>query len=228
LNSVVRESLLGDGPPRDAQIVAYRGVAEFAGELPAGEWWGRGSVAGLLPLQRGRVYWYFGARGEDRPGRLERLIERYDPAVGEIVRLTPPEQVLVHGLYDRDPAKSWGGGGATLLGDAAHPMLPFIGQGACAALEDAVVLGRALADPGVELDAALRAYESARLERTALFVRTSRRAAAIALPRSEAGRRARDAFLRLLPESARLRQFQPLLAWKPEEVPAALGRIQAS
>ncbi len=212
LNSTVRAGLLGDGEPTDAGIVAYRGVAAGAGEVPPGEWWGIGSVAGLLPLRDGRVYWYFGCRGEDRPGRLDELADAYDAAVGEVVGLTPADEVLVHRLYDRDPVGSWSRGGATLLGDAAHPMLPFIGQGAGAALEDAVVLGAAAARNG-DLDAALAAYEQARLERTALFVKTSRRAAAVALPRSALARRLRDTLLPRLPESMRLRQFAPLLDW---------------
>ncbi|MDX6624181.1 MAG: hypothetical protein QOE75_2113 [Solirubrobacterales bacterium] len=214
LRSAVRASLLGDGEPRDAGIVAYRGVAELAAEVPAGEWWGVGSVAGVLPLRGGLVYWYFGARGEDAPGALERLTAEYDPVVGEVVALTSPEEVLVHQLCDRDPVRSWSRGPATLLGDAAHPMLPFIGQGAGAALEDAVELGRALAaEP--EIPAALARYESRRVERVALFVKTSRRAAAIALPRSALARRLRDTLLPRLPESTRLRQFAPILDWSP-------------
>ena len=213
LRSVVRAGLLGDGEPRDAGIVAYRGVAALEADVPAGEWWAKDAIAGLLPLRGGRVYWYFGARGEDTPGRVEELCAAFDGAVGEVVALTPAEQILVHRLYDRDPAASWSRGAVTLLGDAAHPMLPFIGQGACAALEDAVVLGAAAAndDPA----AALLAYESARLKRTARFVKTSRQAAAIALPRSPLARRLRNSLLPLLPESTRLRQFKPFLDWTP-------------
>jgi 2-polyprenyl-6-methoxyphenol hydroxylase-like FAD-dependent oxidoreductase len=93
-------------------------------------------------------------------------------------------------------------------------MLPFIGQGAGAALEDAVELGRAVAaEP--DLGAALARYEALRVERAALFVKTSRRAAGIALPRSALTRRLRDALLPRLPESARLRQFAPILDWHP-------------
>lgn len=214
LRSVVRAGLLGDGEPRDAGIVAYRGVVAYDAEVPAGEWWGEGAIAGLLPLRGGRVYWYFGARGEDRPGRVEQLCAAFDPAVGELVALTPPQEILVHRLYDRDPAKSWSRGAVTLLGDAAHPMLPFIGQGACAALEDAVVLGQAVAAHG-DPAAALAAYERARVKRAALFVKASRQAAAIALPRSPFARRVRNALLPLVPEAARLRQFKPFLEWAP-------------
>lgn len=214
LRSAVRASLLGDGEPRDARIVAYRGVVELGEEVPAGEWWGVDSVAGLLPLCDGLVYWYFGARGRDEPGALERLAAEYDPRVGAVVAGTPPDRVLVHELYDRDPVQSWSRGAATLLGDAAHPMLPFIGQGAGAALEDAVELGRALeAEP--EVGAALAGYEQRRVRRMAMFVETSRRAAAIALPRSALARRLRDALFPLIPEPTRLRQFAPVLDWSP-------------
>jgi 2-polyprenyl-6-methoxyphenol hydroxylase-like FAD-dependent oxidoreductase len=234
LRSAVRASLLGDGEPRDAGIVAYRGISPADGTEPAGEWWGRGSVAGLLPLRGELVYWYFGCLGSDRLGRGEELLGEYEERVGAIVSRTPADQVLVHGLYDRDPVDSWSRGAATLLGDAAHPMLPFIGQGAGAALEDAVVLGQVLADvaggggggvgpePGQDLsqraaqiEVALSAYERARTKRAALFVKESRRAAAIALPRSAAIRRLRDTLFPLVPESTRLRHFARLLDWAP-------------
>jgi 2-polyprenyl-6-methoxyphenol hydroxylase-like FAD-dependent oxidoreductase len=214
LRSATRAALLGDGEPRAAGIVAFRGVCAGTGPVPAGEWWGRGSVAGLLPLRGERVYWYFGAIGADRPGLLDELVAAYAPPVGEAVARTPAAAVLVHDLYDRDPAESWSRGAATLIGDAAHPMLPFVGQGAGAALEDAVTLAKALRDEP-DVGAALAAYERARVRRAALFVKTSRRAAAVALPRSAAARRLRDLLLPRLPESTRLRQFAPLLDWSP-------------
>jgi salicylate hydroxylase len=67
-------------------------------------------------------------------------------------------------LADRQPLKQWGEGRVTLIGDAAHPMLPFLAQGAAAAFEDAVVLGRHVRQ-NEDLTAALRAYESERAQR---------------------------------------------------------------
>lgn len=85
-----------------------------------------------------------------------------------LFKLTPPEQVYKWGLFDRDPMPRWSQGGATLLGDAAHPMLPFLSQGAAMAIEDAYVLAQALDHFGTdELDAALDAYEEERRPRTA-------------------------------------------------------------
>jgi salicylate hydroxylase len=86
------------------------------------------------------------------------------------------DRVLKSALYERDPLPSWTAGAVTLLGDACHPMLPFMAQGAGMAIEDAVVLGRALAgmaDHG-RIEEALQAYEAARLERTARIQIASR------------------------------------------------------
>jgi salicylate hydroxylase len=78
-------------------------------------------------------------------------------------------------LYDREPSTSWGQGPVTLLGDAAHPMLPFLAQGAAIAIEDAAVLARELARSSVDCAAALRSYESERRPRTARVQREARR-----------------------------------------------------
>jgi 2-polyprenyl-6-methoxyphenol hydroxylase-like FAD-dependent oxidoreductase len=210
LHSTVRAALLGDGEPRDAGIAAFRGVAELDAPVPAGEWWGAGSVAGLLPLGGGRVYWYLAHRGEPDREALPELLIGYGEPVREAAGGTSPAQVLMHRLYDRDPVPGWRRGTATLLGDAAHPMLPFLGQGAGSALEDAVALGAAVAaEPDVEV--ALAAYERARLDRTAALVAGSRKAAKAALLELAAGRRVRNALVSRAPESMRLRQLDPFV-----------------
>ena len=88
---------------------------------------------------------------------LTRLFER-----------TNPDEIYKWGLFDRDPMACWSQGNVTLLGDAAHPMLPFLSQGAAMAIEDAYVLAEALAHFGADdLGAALDAYEAERRPRTA-------------------------------------------------------------
>jgi 2-polyprenyl-6-methoxyphenol hydroxylase-like FAD-dependent oxidoreductase len=82
------------------------------------------------------------------------------------VEATEPAALLWNNIVDRPPARDWGCGRVTLLGDAIHPTTPNLGQGACMALEDAVVLAASLRDePGVER--ALRGYEDARRARAA-------------------------------------------------------------
>jgi len=209
IGSTVRAALLGDGEPRDSGAIAFRGVARVDGDLPVGEWWAAGADAGLLRLGDGRVYWYLAQHGEEDRAALPGLAARFGPEVQAVVDATPEEAVLLHRLFDRDPIEGWSRGRTTLLGDAAHPMLPFLGQGACSALEDAVALGAAVAESD-EVPAALARYEQERGERTAALVRGSRKAARLALM-GGAGGRLRNALIRLAPESAGLRQLDSVV-----------------
>jgi 2-polyprenyl-6-methoxyphenol hydroxylase-like FAD-dependent oxidoreductase len=212
INSVIRAAILGDENPRDSGIVAWRGVASgAAATAPPGEWWGPGSAAGVLPLAGDRTYWYVAYRGGiGDAAELERRLEPFGPPIHAIVAATPERDRLCHGLYDRDPASHWSSGTLTLLGDAAHPMLPFLGQGACSALEDAVALGAALADSD-SVEAALAAYEGERRPRTAKLVKGSRQAGKAALAESSVARAIRDRLVAVAPAGLRLRQLEPIV-----------------
>ena len=91
------------------------------------------------------------------------------------VRATEESKSLRNDIYDHEPMECWAEGNATLLGDAAHPMAPNLGQGACQAIEDAEVLGRCLKDGG-DVASSLRLYESHRVRRTGAIVKRSRSA----------------------------------------------------
>ena len=210
LHSAMRAGILGDGDPVDSGIVAYRGVSAWAAPVPDGEWWGGESIAGLLPLPGDKVYWYLAHRGDPEPEAIARLLDEYDEPLPEVIAATPAGDVLCHQLYDRDPVESWSRGNATLLGDAAHPMLPFLGQGACAALEDAVELGEAVAKAG-DAKQAIQDYEAKRISRTAGLVKGSRKAAKAALLPSGAGRRVRNALISRVPDRVRLRQLDQVI-----------------
>ncbi|MDM0026059.1 FAD-dependent monooxygenase [Variovorax saccharolyticus] len=104
------------------------------------------------------------------PSTREELLAAYagwHPNIVQLFERTDTSQIFKWGLFDRDPMAQWSQGRVTLLGDAAHPMLPFLSQGAAMAIEDAYVLAAALAHFGADQDAALRAYEAERLPRTA-------------------------------------------------------------
>ncbi len=110
-------------------------------------------------------------------GRDE-VLERFPPAAWAAAArevLAAPAHWRKWPLCDREPSTSWGQGPVTLLGDAAHPMLPFLAQGAAMAIEDAAVLARELARSPVDCAAALRSYESERRPRTARVQREARR-----------------------------------------------------
>jgi salicylate hydroxylase len=103
-------------------------------------------------------------------GTMEDLYSRFEGWSPDFLSLLGrvEEPVFRWALYDREPLEQWGIGTTTLLGDACHPMLPFMAQGSCQAIEDAVVLARCLSDVSTsDAVSALRRYEDARQGRTA-------------------------------------------------------------
>ncbi len=96
----------------------------------------------------------------------------FAPEVQAIIAATPPERCFKWGLFDREPLPQWTRGRATLLGDAAHPMTPFLAQGAVMAIEDGMVLARAL-EAGTDWREGLARYEAARRERGSFVMRES-------------------------------------------------------
>jgi 2-polyprenyl-6-methoxyphenol hydroxylase-like FAD-dependent oxidoreductase len=230
LHSTIRGQLLGDGPPLYAGYIAWRGVAELGDEpFPGGgafETWGRGERFGLVKLGRRRVYWYATQNvpeGEEKagPGRKAVLLARFGgwhEPIPSGVEATEESDIHFDGVYYREPATRWGEGRVTLLGDAAHPMTPDLGQGACQAIEDAVVLARSLGERGDDAAAALRLYEDRRKERTASVVRQSRRLGRIGQLENPLLCRLRDTALRALPKrvqlSAQLRQMEPIVGYE--------------
>lgn len=175
LHSAVRAALHGDAL-RPSALVAYRGVCRPATwNVTGAQYFGRGVEAGVARAGGDSVYWYVSARAELDPKQsVLDLVRGFDAALVQLIERTDPADIRRDELFDREPLRSWGVGRVTLLGDAAHPMLPHAGQGAAQALEDAVVLGRCLAGRA-DVPAALRRYEELRIPRTTELVRISRR-----------------------------------------------------
>jgi 2-polyprenyl-6-methoxyphenol hydroxylase-like FAD-dependent oxidoreductase len=230
LRSVVRASTLADGPPGYSGLTAWRAVvtvdAPLAARVAGSESWGDGSVFGMQRLPGDRVYWYAATRagqGEaaSSAGHRADLLDRFggwhDP-VPALVRATEEAAVLRNDLYDRPPPRRLASGRVALLGDAAHPMLPYLGQGACQAITDGVALSMALGGTP-DIRTALEAYTDRRLAQTAAAVTQSRRAARLAHLRAPLAVALRRAVLRVTPLGVALRQLEPVLAGDHIPVP---------
>ncbi len=182
LHSQIRAQFHGQQPPQYSGYTAWRGVVAFAPEqLQPGETWGAGARFGQVPMQDQRVYWFATCNvppGQQSPdsekAALLRIFGEWHNPIRALIEATPEVAILRNDIYDRPPLKSWGRGHSTLLGDAAHPMTPNLGQGACQALEDAVILAKQL-QATADIPAALRAYEARRIPRTSKIVQQSRR-----------------------------------------------------
>jgi 2-polyprenyl-6-methoxyphenol hydroxylase-like FAD-dependent oxidoreductase len=225
LRSVVRHGLLGDEPLRYSGYTSWRGVApEVPGLRPGqlSETWGRGARFGVVPIGGGEVYWFATlnapAGGQDAPGEARALLQQlfggWHAPIPELLAATPEDAIFRTDIHDRPPLGRWSRGRVTLLGDAAHPMTPNLGQGGCQAIEDAVVLAECLARAGTVEDA-LAAYEHRRRERANRFVSRSWSLGRLAQLESPAGRFVRDALFRLVPSSLAARGVRDAVRFAP-------------
>lgn len=192
IHSTVRAQLFGAQPPRYAGYTCWRGVCARPSSIEPGyigEWWGRGQRLGITTLTEDRVYWFAtlnappGQHSDDQPAAAAAAFRHFaEPAV-EMIESTPEEAVLRNDIIDRPPDSHWTKGRAVLIGDAAHPTTPNLGQGGCMAIEDAVVLAQCLQEHcskqvvrmphNANVEAALAEFVTRRYPRTRKIVETS-------------------------------------------------------
>lgn len=209
VGSAIRRSLHpGEPPPRPSGYHALRGVTHDAAHhmerVNVAILLGDGIEAGFARASATAVYWYMSIvdelAGAETTARalLERCGPSLAPRFAAIAGAARPEDMRAEPLFVRDPIQEWGTGRVTLLGDAAHPVLPHTAQGAALALEDAVALGLVLGRPG-DPAVALRSYERVRARRTRQVVRAGPRIAALTTTRNRLTIAARNAAILMLP-----------------------------
>jgi salicylate hydroxylase len=193
--SVVRKIILGDDDPQFAGYVAWRGLVpvELLGEDDFDEC---GSSAFIAPgrvfarylVRNGELYNYVAFLATDQwaeegwaiPSTVDIVMDifsDYNQQVKNIIAATPANELFKWGIFAREPVSKWSTKNITLLGDAAHPLEPFMGQGASLAIEDGVVLGRIIKDSDSS-DEIVSRYESARIQRAHFVTEHSKRAGA--------------------------------------------------
>jgi len=225
LHSVVRRAILGSDEPVYSGYTAWRGVTTFDhAQLAVGESWGPGQRFGQVPMARGEVYWFAtqnvppGARAHGgEKAEVLRLFRSWHHPIASLVDQTGASAVLRNDIYDRPPARTWSRGRMTLVGDAAHPMTPNLGQGACQALEDAVVISRAL-DAAPDIATAWQTYERTRRRRAAFVTRASRRIGAMGQLENPLAVAARDALVGLMGRF-HVRQIVSLVSYNANTAP---------
>jgi 6-hydroxynicotinate 3-monooxygenase len=190
VHSVVKTELFGADQPNFTGRIAYRTV--FAAERLKGvevlnctKWWGEDRHVVIYPVKPDRSEIYF-VTSQPEPGFdleswsatgdvkvLREAFEAFHPEARAVIEAAP--DVHKRPLVDRDPLDRWVDGRVALLGDAAHPMTPYMAQGAAMAIEDGAILARCF--EGIDRDgveSALRRYEATRKARTANMQVTSR------------------------------------------------------
>lgn len=181
IHSTVRRELFGESAPRFTGAIAYRGlvpaekIAHLDLEVAAQMWLGPGSHFVMYFVSGGRLLNFVAHLDRDAwtkeswnergdPAQLRAEYAGWEPRVRAVVDCV--EETFIWGLFDRVPMKQWSRGRITLLGDACHPMLPYMAQGAAQAMEDGVCLTACLEQAG-DVVAALARYETLRQPRTA-------------------------------------------------------------
>jgi len=209
LRSRVRSAILGDEPPIYRNFKTWRGLTDY---VPSSyrlgyihEFLGRGKGFGLMMLGQGKMYWYAAATASQgqpdaalgRKKELEMMYQDWFDVIPELIAATNEADILTTDLCDRPPTQPWSQGNVTLLGDAAHPMLPTMGQGACTALEDGYVVAKCLREQ-TDVMSAFQRYESLRFPRTKAIVEASLRSAKMGELQNPLAVGFRNAFMKVM------------------------------
>lgn len=206
--SAIRRQLHpSEPPPRSSGIVAVRGAVHgelhHLGDRDVIYYLGPGIESVLIRASDTGMYWFLSlartlvpAGMQDPRAIVAHMAPRFDATFGAVTSATT--DLRVDELFDRDPLPSWGTGVVTLLGDAAHPVLPHTGQGAAQAIVDAVALGNRLSND-TDVDPALRAYERERRPKTAVLVAQGRRTARVMRSTNPAVCHLREIVVRMIP-----------------------------
>jgi 2-polyprenyl-6-methoxyphenol hydroxylase-like FAD-dependent oxidoreductase len=194
IHSAIRAGLFGEDKPRFTGTVAWRGLVP-ADKLPRGKvrpvtglWWGPGKHFVHYYVRSGEMVncvcvvektgWEVESwtqAGEH--AELLRDFSGWHDTVCSLIEAMDPDECYKWALFDRAPMQSWTSGRVTLLGDACHPTLPFMAQGAAMAIEDAAILAASVAADGIE--SGLQRYQELRVQRTARIQNGSRRNAKV-------------------------------------------------
>lgn len=217
IHSPLRNIVAPEAKVRFAGYTCWRGIASNA-ELKIGETsetWGSQGRFGIVPLADDLIYWFAckNTIEKDSPFKNYSLLDLahsfkgYHDPISSIIAATKEENLIWDDICDVAPLRKFAYGNAVLIGDAAHATTPNMGQGACMALEDAVILANCLSKES-DVMRAFRSFEHKRLKRTHGIVRDSWRLGKIAQWENSLLTAVRDTLLRMMPQSMYAKQIE--------------------
>jgi 2-polyprenyl-6-methoxyphenol hydroxylase-like FAD-dependent oxidoreductase len=217
IHSVTRQQFIPGSTERYSGYTCWRGVTTLPGIKihEASETWGENGRFGMVPLADDQVYWFAVKNSPPDDPRmesfkahdLEKLFAGYHEPISRIIRATPDDQILWNDIYDLKPVQQYVFGNIVMIGDAAHAATPNMGQGACQAIEDAVVLAHCL-KVKTDVQEAFVSYEQKRLKRTHFVVNQSWRMGKMAQMEDKKMIAIRNFVFRALPDKILNRQLQ--------------------
>lgn len=218
IHSVVRRKLIPASVPRYSGYTCWRGVTEVnqagLGDANATETWGSKGRVGLVPLPNNQLYWFICINttanntqfSQYKGKELAAIFRNYHSPVEKVLAQTPDDKITWNDIIDLAPIKQFAYGKVVLLGDAAHATTPNMGQGACQAIEDAIVLANCLVQYS-NVAEAFSSFETRRLERTTAIVNCSWQLGKLAQLENKWLVALRNAALRMVPAKTNEKQL---------------------
>lgn len=209
IHSKVRESIFNHKELRVANQICWRGITTI--ELPKKyqtkltELWGKGKRFGFVAIGKNQYYWYALAnykknyRKEYSIIDLEAFYSDFHPLIGQIIKSTPDSTILTNEMLDLKPIKTWHNKNVCLLGDSAHATTPNLGQGACQAIESALVLSNCLEEHKTT-GKAFESYQNIRKYKAIKIVNTSWKIGKMAHLENNFAIKLRNFILRIIPK----------------------------
>ncbi|MBL7829322.1 MAG: FAD-dependent monooxygenase [Saprospiraceae bacterium] len=220
IHSPFRKQLLPHSTPRYAGYTCWRAVVDARSiQLDAAsETWGAGRRFGIVPLADHKVYWFACVNAPENDTEIrsktifdvQGLFQDFHAPIPDLLRLTRQEDLLLNDIIDLEPIPQFAFGPVVLIGDAAHATTPNMGQGACQAIEDAVVLAQEIKQSD-SIPEAFKNFEKRRLERTHWIVNNSWRLGKIAQWENPFLMGLRNALFRMMPAGVNERQMKRVL-----------------
>lgn len=221
INSLVRQQLLPKSEKRYSGYTCWRGVVDTSLAKVdyniATETWGTKGRFGIVPLKGNRTYWFATVNAEKNSQKMKDMspiglklqFANYHEPIADLLLNTSGDKMIWSDIYDIAPVKQFAFNNILLLGDAAHATTPNMGQGACQAIEDAVHLMYILKKE-TELQKAFKLFEAKRVKKTSWIITNSSRIGKIGQLENPILIAARNAALRLAPESTTINRLKKI------------------